>query len=83
MTKEMIEAQRRREKDLKDVAATTKEMSSMSDSEKQRIIVQISAVQTELHSALDSRYGLLYARSFPMKVTLFTTTDCCIQGQFL
>ena len=52
---EIAETRRRRDADLKDLESTTKELAVMSDAEKQRIIVQISAVQTELKRTMDER----------------------------
>ena len=54
-TTEISETRRRRDADLKELETTTKELAVMSDAEKQRIIVQISAVQTELKRTMDER----------------------------
>ena len=53
---EIAETRRRRDADLKDLESTTKELAVMSDAEKQGIIMQISAVQTELKRTMDDRY---------------------------
>ena len=53
---EIAETRRQRNADFKDLETTTKELAVMSDAEKQRIIVQISAVQTELKRTMDERY---------------------------
>ena len=52
---EIAETRRKRDADLKALEATTKELANMSAAEKQRIIVQISAVQTELKTTMDER----------------------------
>ena len=56
MTSEVAETRRKRDTDLRELANTTRELANMSDAEKQRIIVQISAVQTELKRTMDERY---------------------------
>ena len=56
MSTEIAETRRRRDADLKDLESTTKELAVMSDAEKQGIIMQISAVQTELKRTMDDRY---------------------------
>ena len=56
MTAEVAETRRKRDADLRELANTTRELANMSDAEKQRIIVQISAVQTELKRTMDERY---------------------------
>ena len=64
---EIADTRRKRDADLKALEATTKELATMSDAEKQRIIVQISAVQTDLKRTMDERYILictLHAESF-------------------
>ena len=62
LTNDVNETRKRREKDLKELETTTKEMAKMSDAEKQGIVVQISAVQTELRNSLESRYLLKRSR---------------------
>ncbi len=54
-TAEIGETRRKREADLKELETMTKEMAEMSNAEKQRIIVQISSVQTELKRTMDER----------------------------
>ena len=54
-TAEIAELRRKRDADFKELEATTKELANMSDAEKQRIVVQISAVQTELKRTMDER----------------------------
>ncbi len=64
---EIADTRRKRDADLKALEATTKELATMSDAEKQRIIVQISAVQTDLKRTMDERYILictLHTKSF-------------------
>ena len=46
---------RKREADLKQLEAKTKELANMSSAEKQKIVMQISSVQTELQQVIDSR----------------------------
>ena len=55
----IVDTHQRREADLKEVESKTKEMSVMSDAEKQRIVVQISSVQTELKRTMDERDAAL------------------------
>ena len=55
LSKELGDDRRRRDADLSDLRSATKQASNLSDAEKQRLIVQISAVQTELQSTLESR----------------------------
>ena len=55
MSAEVAETRRKRDADLRELANTTRELANMSDAEKQRIIVQISAVQTELKRTMDER----------------------------
>ena len=55
LTAEVAETRRKRDADLRELAATTRELANMSDAEKQRIIVQISAVQTDLKRTMDER----------------------------
>ena len=56
LTAEVSETRRKREADLRELATTTRELANMSDAEKQRIIVQISSVQTDLKRTMDERY---------------------------
>ncbi len=44
------------EADLKAVEGRVKDRGSMNEAEKQKMIMQISAVQTELKQTLDARY---------------------------
>ena len=55
LSAEVAETRRKRDADLRELANTTRELANMSDAEKQRIIVQISAVQTELKRTMDER----------------------------
>lgn len=55
LSAEVSETRRKRDADLRELANTTRELANMSDAEKQRIIVQISAVQTELKRTMDER----------------------------
>lgn len=52
---EISEIRRKRDTDLKELEAATKELASMSNAEKQRIVMQISSVQTELKRTMDER----------------------------
>lgn len=52
---EIADGRRKRDADLKELQVATKELATMSDAEKQRIIVQISAVQTDLKRTIDER----------------------------
>ena len=56
LTAEVSETRRKRDADLRELANTTRELANMSDAEKQRIIVQISSVQTELKRTMDERW---------------------------
>jgi hypothetical protein len=49
-------AQKTRDIEMKDLRTTTMELVEMSDAEKQKIVMQISAVQTELQGLIDKRY---------------------------
>ena len=51
----IVDTHQRREAELKEVESKTKELAVMSDAEKQRIVVQISSVQTELKRTMDER----------------------------
>ena len=55
LSAEVAETRRKRDADLRELSNTTRELANMSDAEKQRIIVQISAVQTELKRTMDER----------------------------
>lgn len=55
LTASVQETRKRREKDLKELEGTTRELAKMSESEKQNIVVKISAVQTELKQSLETR----------------------------
>ena len=55
LSAEVAETRRKRDADLRELANTTRELANMSDAEKQRIIVQTSAVQTELKRTMDER----------------------------
>ena len=52
---EVSEIRRKRDTDLKALETSTKELASMGDAEKQKIIMQISSVQTELKRTMDER----------------------------
>ena len=52
---EISEIRRKRDTDLKELEAATKELATMSNAEKQRIVMQISSVQTELKRTMDER----------------------------
>ena len=73
LTAEVSETRRKREADLRELATTTRELANMSDAEKQRIIVQISSVQTDLKRTMDERYfavtitNILRASSYLIK----------------
>ena len=56
---------------MKDLKATTKELVNVSDGEKQRIVMQISAVQTDMQANLDKRrvissWFVKYRRDMPI-----------------
>ena len=55
VTKELNELKKKQEKDLKALDSAYREQGKMGDAEKQKIVMQISAVQTELRNSLDSR----------------------------
>ena len=48
-------AQKQRDIEMKELKATTKELVNVSDGEKQRIVMQISAVQTDMQANLEKR----------------------------
>merc|ERR1712223_309425 len=54
---EMADQRRRREADLRDVVNQTREIASTSEAEKQKIIMQMSAVTTDLKRTLEERDG--------------------------
>ena len=51
----MAEQRRRREADLREVVNQTRELANISEAEKQRMVVQISAVQTDLQRMVEER----------------------------
>ena len=52
---ELADQRRRREADLRDVVNQTRELASTSEGEKQKMIMQMSAVTTDLKRTLEER----------------------------
>ena len=55
MASEVADQRRRREADLRDVVNQTRELASTSEGEKQKMIMQMSAVTTDLKRTLEER----------------------------
>ena len=51
----MEETRKKRDRDLRTLEEKTKELANMSSAEKQKIVMQISSVQTELGRLIDTR----------------------------